>query len=116
MDFRCLLGRVSCPTEGVTVDEKLTHGNSNKWIFEITAPAEPRTVEVILLDFRSGKPKPRGLLLPHATPLNAAAAQALIFFPEPDRILMQVEPGATGWPLSPLRFRVVVDGLHTLMR
>jgi len=108
----------------VTVDEKLTHGNSNKWIFEITAPAEPRTVEVILLDFRSGKPKPRGLLLPHATPLNAAAAQALIFFPEPDRILMQVEPGATGWfggppderPLSPLRFRVVVDGLHTLMR
>lgn len=119
MHIHCVLGKVASASEGVTVvkeDLKDAIGNSNRWIFDIVAPYKDWLVELSLLDFRSSRPKPAGILVPKVTPLNAAAAQALIFFPDPDLIRMQIVLPANAPVSLELRFRVSVDGMHTLMR
>ncbi len=144
----CILGKVSSPTAGVVVDVAKIHGNSSKWIFDIEhklseadldkeGPVEPVLLRVQLLDFRSSKPKPKGLLSPHASPLNIFAAQTCIFFPEPDDLVIviqtlgklltdaagvsvaEVEPvaaPASALPTPTLRYRVTVDALHSMHR
>ena len=73
--------------------------------------------DVQLLDYRSAKPKPKGLLSPHACPLDAFAAESKIFFPEPDRLRIVVLCGnqTTDLP-SCFRYRVTVDALHSMHR
>ena len=118
MNILCILGRIDCKTEGVTVDDKTAIGNSSRWIFDVEAEAKTQSFEFILLDYRSKKPKPQGLMSLNVMQLNEAAARALIFAPMPDKILLTLMvPRAVDPPITgPILFRVTVDGLHTLMR
>ena len=115
MIITCRLGRVSSPTEGVKIkglDSSM--GNSNRWILDIEAPGDSE-VELVLLDYRSRKPKPQGLLAPHAVPMNPTGALASVFFPEPDKLVLCVLRGDDKQQ-EPARFRLTVDALHSLMR
>jgi hypothetical protein len=134
----CILGKVSSPSEGVVVDASKVHGNSSKWIFDVEhtlspteqegeSPPERLLFRVQLLDFRSGKPKPKGLLSPHTSPLDFVAAQTCIFFPEPDDLWIAVQvlgvllvdaPGepVAAPPAPSFRYRVTVDSLHSMHR
>jgi hypothetical protein len=116
MQIVCKLGRVSSPTKGVVVDDSRTVGNSSKWIFDIEAPAGSMRFEIQLLDFHKGAPKRFGVLDPRAVAVNEAAALSPIYFPEPDRLVVVVEPTLGDESEEPRRFRLTVDALHSLMR
>jgi hypothetical protein len=113
--LNCILGRVSSPTPDVTVAGKPA-GNSSKWIFDVVHEgSNPITFEVRLLEYRSGHPRPASVFSPSAVPLNADAARAFIYFPDPDKLTVVCEPRSQASAGS-VRFRVTVDALHTLMR
>lgn len=108
--LQCVLGRISSPGNIVTGKPV---ANSSRWIFDVDHEgADAFNVEVHLLDFISGRPRPKGICTPSAIPLNVGAAGARIYFPDPDKISISCEPSAG----APVRFRVTVDALHTLMR
>jgi len=136
----CILGKVASPSEGVVVDSTRAHGNSSKWIFDVEhnlfvqtedsdqpillTKTEPDLIlldlsfNVQLLDYRSSKPKPPGLLSPHVSPLDAFAAGSRIFFPEPDKLLIKVlfDTEKTKSKPKSFRYRVTVDALHSMYR
>lgn len=113
--LHCILGRISSPTPEVTVAGKPV-GNSSKWIFDVVHEGpDPVTFEVLLLDFISGRPRPKGIYSPHAAPMNEGAAKAWVWFPDPDKLAIVCEPRSQA-SVGPVRFRVTVDALHTLMR
>lgn len=118
MNIECVLGRITSKTEGVVIDKeslRLATGNSNRWMFDVVAPCKNWEGELTLLDFRSGKPKPPGSLAPDVIRMNAAAAQALIFFPDPDLIKMAiVVPEQLIAADQELRFRVSLQAIHSL--
>lgn len=112
-NIRCILGRVSSSSPDVTVDESKAVSNSSKWIFDVQLRGS-REFEVTLLNFLGGKPRPQCVLAPHFCPLNRQAAESLIWFPDPDKMLVQIstDDAEDGHAF----FRVTVDALHSLMR
>jgi hypothetical protein len=111
--IRCILGRISSPSPGVTVSEDKTKANSSKWIFDIEQRGS-REIEIVLLNFLGGKPRPPGVAAPQFCPLNQQAAESLIWFPDPDKLTIQIstDDAEDGHAF----FRVTIDALHSLMR
>lgn len=112
-NIRCILGRVSSPSPDVVVDESKAVANSSKWIFDVQLRSSG-AFEITLLNFLGGKPRPLCVLAPHFCPLNQQAAESLIWFPDPDKMLVQIstDEAEDGHAF----FRVTVDALHSLMR
>lgn len=110
----CIRGVISSEADGIEIDDSLAEGNSSNWIFDVEHPAESTAFSVTLLEFRGRKPKLASRLSPQLTPLNLAAAKALIYFPEPDapRISVNVVNGNG----SPLKYRISIDVAHSLSR
>lgn len=122
VNIRCILGRVSSSSPDVVVDDSKAVSNSSKWIFDVHLSSS-REFEVTLLNFLGGKPRPKCVLAPHACALNKQATESLIWFPDPDRMLIHIHLNneVKGHPdivkvVGATHFRVTVDALHSLMR
>jgi hypothetical protein len=113
VNIHCILGRVSSPSPDVVVDESKAVANSSKWIFDVQLRSSG-AFEITLLNFLGGMPRPKCVLAPHFCPLNQQAAESLIWFPDPDKMLVQIstDEAEDGHAF----FRVTVDALHSLMR
>jgi hypothetical protein len=116
MLIQCLLGRIAPVAEvpnAVLVGER----NATKWIFEITHEEEDpiaATFSLRLVDWRTGKPIPKGILQPTMLPRNHSAAQATVYFPSCEDGLVGVSIEYT--PKANAKFRLAVDAVHSLMR
>jgi hypothetical protein len=118
------LGRI-LPVEGVVDSVFVGEQNSKRWIFEVVHEGGPVTFEIQLVDWRTSRRIPKGLLQPAPpAPLTREAALATVYFPVCDdgRLGVSIEPEPV--PGAPpdvgrngiLRFRFVVDAVHSLMR
>jgi hypothetical protein len=115
MLIRCLLGRIAPVVDapGSTLEGAQ---NSSRWIFDLEHEGEPTSLDVGLVDWRTGKPLRKGLLQPALpVPLNRDAARALIYFStcRDGRFRVCVEPSPDS---GLLMFRLAVDVVHSLMR
>jgi len=116
MLIQCLLGRI-LPVEGVPNATLLGVRNSTKWLFEITHDEEDlseMTVQLRLIDWRTGKPIPKGMLTPVILPRTKEAAQACVYFPSCEDGVVAVSIESI--PKGVAKFRLAVDAVHSLMR
>ncbi|MFQ5339956.1 MAG: hypothetical protein ACE5F6_00260 [Anaerolineae bacterium] len=103
MHLHCHLGRIAPIEEDPSANLKGAQ-NARKWVFDLTLPLnEISSFSIQLVAWRTGReakdghgrPVLRGKLMPHAIPLNRAAARSTIYFPaaEDGKLMVVVEPG-----------------------
>jgi hypothetical protein len=117
MKLQCILGRIAAIE--LAPDAKLQgEQNSKRWILDIEHDSKGGlvTLPVQLLDWRTGKVVPSGLLNPSVTYMSREASMAAVFFPvlEGNKLFVAIDPDPEG--TEPVRIRLTIDALHTLMR
>lgn len=95
----------------------LTKGeqNSRRWVLDFEAD-QTTMFNLGLVDWRSGKLCPKGMLVASMTPQNAVAARSAVFFPVLEGPYFTVAVELPAQSDGPALFRVTVDAPHTLLR
>ena len=119
MKIRCRLGRIA-PVENDPDAILLGEQNARRWMIDLEYnPAYlgqgSVTVAFRLLDWRTGRTVPPGMLSVSHTPTTAAAASAAVYFPAygDGKFSVSIEPSKL---LGLIALRVTVDCVHSLMR
>jgi hypothetical protein len=117
MKIRCRLGRIA-PVENDPEAILLGEQNARRWMIDLEYdPADqgPVTVAFRLLDWRTGRTVPPGMLSVAHTPTTAAAASAAVYFPAygDGKFSVSIEPSKLSGPIA---LRLTVDCVHSLMR
>lgn len=117
MKLRCILGRIAAVE--LVPDAKLKgEQNSKRWILDIEHDSKGglATLPIELLDWRTGRVVPSGLLNPSVTYMSREASMAAVFFPvlEGSKLFVAIDPDPEG--TEPIRIRLTIDAVHSLMR
>lgn len=109
--IECLLGRVESPDEYVEIVADNLTQNSSRWVFDVEHDTDIESAfDLLLLEWRSRRPKEVGLVSVTITPVCRDAARANIRVPEPDAPKLTFEADKIG----KIQYRVTLNFVHSL--